>query len=113
MKEIIEELPLQTKVVTIKQMFAESGSNDIIAYVTSGNKGLGILCSFPDDTYGFVYHKHLVKYPFSDISLRQRVYFEATSKTQCIKNVLNAKRKLYVFENFMELLTFCVNNELQ
>ena len=109
MKQIVNNLPRETELVTIKEMFTNySSSESIIAYVTNQGTGLGLGISTQLDNgdYGFYYHKDLIK-PFT-LCKRPAKYI-ADTKTASLQKVLDAGRELLIFDNFKEFTRFAVN----
>lgn len=99
MKEIINK-QYETETVNIYNVNIFEDNNPIIAYVTSGGKGLGISSRLDNGYYGFYYHKDLV---FND---KSRPKFIASTKMASLIKVLDAGRSLFLFSTFEEFVTF-------
>ena len=107
MKQIVSNLPRETELVTIKEMFQNySSSESIIAYVTRQETGLGISTQLDNGDYGFYYHKDLIK-PYN-LPKRHAKYI-ADTKTASLQKVLDAGRELLIFDSFKEFTRFAVN----
>jgi len=107
MKQIIKELPRETELVTIKEMFTHISSNSqaIIAYVTNNGTGMAVSCALANDAYGFIYHSALLKNKRHNID-GNNIKYVADTKTESMQKVLNADRQLFVFDNFKEFVEF-------
>lgn len=108
MKQIVNELPRETELVTIKEMFQNySSSESIIAYVTNQNTGMGISNQLGNGDYGFYYHVDLLK-PYT--MHKRRAKYIADTKTESMQKVLDAGRELLIFDSVKEFIQFAANH---
>ena len=102
--EIIFEVKPKS-VVDLYGMRERDFVDKIVAYETKPHseqlvyKGLGLLVQCSQNSYGFVYHRTLLK------GQRTQATFKGTTRFIATKNALEAGRRVFMFKSFEEFLT--------
>lgn len=123
MKEILLEREPCKEVEYLSSMTSNDFADNIIGYVTKSHMecnppGIGILVRMKgtstskhfrqdsQDTYGFMYHRHLLTL-YRD---RSQMTFQADTARGSIRKAVCGQRQVFVFKSFEEFLKFSVDH---
>jgi len=100
MKQVIVDKP-ERKTIRLDQVV--QNSTNIIAYITAGKTGMGVLIYTPASKWGFVYHTDLLR------GCITKATYESDNLKECVKKAVEATREVLVFDSYKEFLEFAIN----